>query len=88
MDLESSDLTESSIRDVGISDDDDSDSEDPMKMRPGESAQEFDARIERLKNASRIQKLMKFAFPRQRETHIYKKQLLSPKEMNLTVSLV
>ena len=31
---------------------------------------------------------MKFAFPRQRETHIYKKKLLNPHELNLTMSLV
>lgn len=31
---------------------------------------------------------MRFAYPRLRETHIYKKQLLGEREQNLSVSLV
>ena len=31
---------------------------------------------------------MRFAFPRQRETHLYKKQLLKESEQHLSVSLL
>ena len=89
MDEESSDLTEDSAptRDIYESDD----SESMLKgQRPGESRQAYEARMEQEKEVVRIQKLMKFAFPRQRETHVYRKQLLSPHEdkSNLSISLV
>ena len=59
-----------------------------IKRRPGESKVQAIARIEKAKEVDRIQKLMKFAFPRQRDSHVYRKQLLSPEDYNMSVGLL
>lgn len=79
-------------QDQQVTDDDDEDADltptRRIKRLPGETKQQAIERIERQKEIRRIEKLMKFAFPRQRETHIYKKKLLQPDELNMSVDLI
>ena len=45
-------------------------------------------RVAREKEIGRVEKLMRMAFPRQRETHIYKQRLLPEEARNLSVDLL
>ena len=59
-----------------------------VKRRPWETIQEALQREAREKEVARLQKLMKYAFPRRREEHLYKKKLLNPEDFNMSVDLI
>ena len=59
-----------------------------IKRRPGETKEQAIKRIEKAKELKRLQKLMQYAFPRQREAYLYKKKLLPPEELNRSVDLM
>ena len=44
-------------------------------------------RLNKQKEMARIKRLMRFAYPRQRETHLYKKKLLPEEALNMSVDL-
>ena len=54
----------------------------------GESKDQFQKRIDREKEKRRLEKLMRYAYPRQRETYMYKKKLLPPSALNMSVDLL
>ena len=58
-----------------------------MKRRPGETKAQALDRIKREKEKQRIEKLLRMAFPRQRETYVYKKMLLPPEAQSMSVDL-
>ena len=80
MEEESSDLTDSSARDMEIESEPSEDENDWRKWRPGETKEEYESRVFKHREFIRVKKLMRFAFPRQRETHLYKKKLLKESE--------
>ena len=91
MEEESSELTDENLQTMETVESEESELERMNTQQGiGETTKDYRERMEKMKEVDRVQKLMKFAFPRQRETHIYKRKLLSPQElkMNLTVSLV
>ena len=51
-----------------------------VKRRPWETIKQALEREAREKEVARLQKLMKFAYPRRREEHLYKKKLLNPED--------
>ena len=59
-----------------------------IKRRPWETIKEALEREAREKEVARLQKLMKYAFPRRREEHLYKKKLLNPEDFNMSVDLI
>ena len=59
-----------------------------IKRRPGETKQQAIERIKKQKELRRLENFMRFAYPRQRETHIYKKKMLSPEDLNQSVDLL
>lgn len=59
----------------------------PLKRMPGESAEEAAERINKVKELKRIQKLVRYAYPRQRESYVYKKKLLGPDSVNVSIDL-
>jgi len=67
---------------------DDDTSRGNVKVRPGETKEEALERVKKYKELKRIEKLMKFAFPRQRENHQMKKKVFGPNEINASVDLL
>ena len=65
--------------------DDDAASNGGIKLRPGETKEEALERIRKQKEIKRIEKLMKFAFPRLREEQIMKRKVLGPENVNESV---
>ena len=59
-----------------------------VKRRPWETIQQALEREAREKEVARLQKLMKYAFPRRREEHLYKKKMLNPEDLNMSVDLI
>ena len=55
---------------------------------PGETREMAEDRVAREKEIRRVQKLMKMAFPRQREAHVYKQRLLPPDRRGESVDLM
>jgi len=66
----------------------DSTSQGVMKLRPGETKGQALERIKRYKEIKRIEKLMRFAYPRQREEYIMKKKVLGPEQLNTSVDFI
>ena len=58
---------------------------DGLKLRPGETKEEALERVRKYKEYKRIEKLMKFSYPRQRETHMMKKKVLGLDQMHCSV---
>lgn len=54
----------------------------------GESREEAEKRCEKEKELKRLEKLMRYAFPRQREEYNYRKRLLPPDAFNMSVDLL
>ena len=59
-----------------------------VKCKPGETLEEAQKRIDREKERRRVEKLLRYAYPRHRETYIYKKKLLPPDAMGSSVDLL
>ena len=58
-----------------------------MKRRKGETKQEAIERVKKWKEKKRVERLLRFAYPRQHETFLYKKKLLHYSEFNTSVDL-
>jgi len=80
--------SKTSLDDDSSDDDFTSKSGHRIKRKPGETKEQAIDRVNREKEIERVQKLMRFAFPRQRETHLYKKKLLDPEEQNTSVDIL
>ena len=79
---------EAIIREVEIAGDsicEDSVSTDGIKLRPGETKEQALERIKKQKEIRRIERLMRFAFPRQREEYVMKKKVLGPDLLGTSV---
>jgi len=59
-----------------------------IKRHPGESQQQAIARVLKAKEVNRIHRLMKFAYPRQLESHTLKRSLLKPEDFNTSINIV
>ena len=59
-----------------------------IKLIAGETREQAIERLAKEKEVKRLQKLMRYAYPRQREEHVYKKKLLPEKDHNASVDLV
>lgn len=66
----------------------DSNGKKRVKRLPGETREMAEDRVAREKEIRRVQKLMKMAFPRQREAHVYKQRLLPPDRRGESVDLM
>ena len=69
------------------SSDDSSEGRFKIKRRPGETKEQAIARVKKQREIRRIEEFLRFAYPRQREAYIYKKKMLSPQDMNMSVDL-
>lgn len=58
-----------------------------LKRLPGETKTQAIERDKIEREHRRVLKFMRFAYPRQREAHHYKKKMLDPDQMNTTVDL-
>ena len=59
-----------------------------VKKMPGETRDEAAERVRKQKELRRLQNLVRYAYPRQREAYLYKKKLLPPEAFNCSVDLL
>ena len=62
-----------------------------LKLRPGETVEQAQQRVQKEKELKRIEKLLKLSYPRQRELHMYRKRFgrnASPIQFNTSNDLL